>query len=70
MYVGLTLLYLGVAVIQVQIWPVLLLPLLAIYIHRIVIPVEEARLREVFGDAYEHMDTELIAEALGDLQVR
>ena len=53
MYVGLTLIYLGVAGIQVQIWPVLLLPLLAIYIHRVVIPVEEARLREVFGDAYE-----------------
>jgi hypothetical protein len=27
-----------------------LLPLLEIYIHRVVIPVEEARLREVFGD--------------------
>jgi len=53
MYVGLSLIYLGVAGIQVQIWPVLLLPLLAIYIHRSVIPVEEARLREVFGDAYE-----------------
>jgi len=53
MYVGLTLIYLGVAGIQVQIWPVLLLPLLAIYIHRVVIPVEEARLRGVFGDAYE-----------------
>jgi len=53
MYVGLTLIYLGVAGIQVQIWPVLLLPLLAIYIHRVVIPVEEVRLREVFGDDYE-----------------
>ena len=53
MYAGLTLIYLGVAGIQVQIWPVLLLPLLAIYIHRVVIPVEEARLRGVFGDAYE-----------------
>ena len=53
MYVGLALIYLGVAGIQVQIWPVLVLPLLLIYVHRVVIPAEEARLREAFGDAYE-----------------
>ncbi len=53
MYVGLALTYMGVAGIQAQIWPVLLLPLLAIYIHMVVIPIEESRLREVFGDTYE-----------------
>jgi protein-S-isoprenylcysteine O-methyltransferase Ste14 len=53
MYVGLILIYVGVAAIQVQIWPILLLPLVVIYIHRLVVPVEEARLRQVFGDTYE-----------------
>ncbi len=53
MYVSLTLIYLGVAGIQAQIWPLLLLPLTVAYVHWTVIPVEEARLREVFGDAYE-----------------
>jgi protein-S-isoprenylcysteine O-methyltransferase Ste14 len=54
MYVSLTLVYLGEAGILAQIWPLLFLPLTLAYIHRTVIPVEEARLREVFGDAYEH----------------
>ena len=53
MYVGLTLTYVGVAGIQAQTWPLLLLPLLAIYVRQVVIPVEESRLGEVFGDAYE-----------------
>lgn len=53
MYVGLTLTYVGVAAIQGQIWPILLLPLLELYVDRIVIPVEEMRLRETFGAAYE-----------------
>ena len=53
MYLGLLLVYVGVAGIQAQIWPILLLPLLVGYVQRIVIPVEEARLREVFGDPYE-----------------
>ncbi len=53
MYLGLALIYVGVAGVQTQIWPVILLLLLAIYIDRVVIPVEEARLREVFGEAYE-----------------
>lgn len=53
MYVGLTLIYVGVAGIQVQLWPVVLLPLLVIYLRSVVIPVEEARLREVYGGAYE-----------------
>jgi protein-S-isoprenylcysteine O-methyltransferase Ste14 len=53
MYVSLTLTYLGVAGIQAQIWPLLLLPWTVAYLHRTVIPFEEARLQDVFGDAYE-----------------
>jgi protein-S-isoprenylcysteine O-methyltransferase Ste14 len=53
MYVGLTLEYLGVAGARLDIWPVLLLPLLLAYINFIVIPVEEQNLRGVFGDTYQ-----------------
>jgi len=53
MYVSLVLTYLGVAGMQAQIWPLLLLPLTVAYLQRTVIPFEEARLREVFGDDYE-----------------
>ena len=52
MYVSLVLVYLGEAGILAQAWPVLLLSLTVAYVHRTVIPVEEARLREVFGDTY------------------
>jgi protein-S-isoprenylcysteine O-methyltransferase Ste14 len=54
MYVGLALLYIGVAEIEAQIWPLLLLPLLMGYIHKVVIPIEEANLQRVFGDTYLH----------------
>jgi protein-S-isoprenylcysteine O-methyltransferase Ste14 len=53
MYVGLTLAYLGEAGILRQIWPVILLPLVVAYVNWIVIPVEESKLREVFGEEYE-----------------
>jgi len=53
MYVGLAITYVGVAGIQAQVWPVVLLPLLLLYLDRVVIPVEEARLGEAFGDVYE-----------------
>jgi len=53
MYVGLTIAYLGEAGLLKQIWPVILLPLTVAYLNWIVIPVEEARLREVFQDTYE-----------------
>jgi protein-S-isoprenylcysteine O-methyltransferase Ste14 len=53
MYVGLTLAYLGEAGILRQIWPVLLLPLVIGYVNGIVIPVEEDKLREGFGGAYD-----------------
>ncbi len=53
MYIGLALLYVGVAGIDAQVWPLLLLPLLMGYIHKVVIPIEEASLQKVFGDTYK-----------------
>jgi protein-S-isoprenylcysteine O-methyltransferase Ste14 len=53
MYISLTLAYLGEAGILAQLWPLLFLPLVVTYVHRTVIPVEEARLRQLFGPAYE-----------------
>lgn len=53
MYVGLTLAYLGEAGILAQMWPLALLPLVLAYLNWTVIPVEEARLTETFGAAYE-----------------
>jgi protein-S-isoprenylcysteine O-methyltransferase Ste14 len=53
MYVGLTLAYLGEAGILRQVWPVLLLPLTVAYVNWVVIPVEEGKLREIFGEEYE-----------------
>jgi protein-S-isoprenylcysteine O-methyltransferase Ste14 len=54
MYVGLTLAYLGEAGLLKQLWPVIVLPLVLAYINSIVIPVEEARLKEVLGEDYGH----------------
>lgn len=53
MYVSLVLVYVGVSGILTQIWPLFLLPLPLAIIHGKVIPFEEARLRQVFGDDYE-----------------
>ena len=53
MYVGLSLAYLGEAGLLHQLWPVFLLPLTICYINWIVIPVEEARLNEVFAPEYQ-----------------
>jgi len=53
MYVGLTLAYFGEAAILRQVWPALLLPLTVAYVNWVVIPVEEGKLKEVFGEAYE-----------------
>jgi protein-S-isoprenylcysteine O-methyltransferase Ste14 len=52
MYVGLAVAYVGEACILRQIWPLLLLPLVVAYVNWVVIPVEQARLTEVFGDRY------------------
>ncbi len=53
MYVGMSIAYLGEAAILQQPLPVLLLPFTIAYVNWVVIPVEERRLREVFGAAYE-----------------
>jgi protein-S-isoprenylcysteine O-methyltransferase Ste14 len=53
MYICLTLAYLGEAGLMKQLWPVLVLPLTIAYLNWIVIPVEEAKLKEVFSDEYE-----------------
>ena len=53
MYVGLTLAYLGEAGLLKQIWPVLVLPLMIAYLNWAVIPLEEAKLKEVFSNEYE-----------------
>ncbi len=54
MYVGLILAYLGEAGILKQLWPVVVLPLTVAYLRWFVIPLEEARLQEVFKEEYEH----------------
>jgi len=53
MYVGMVGAYAGEAGILQQLWPVLLLPAVIGYVNWVVIPVEEARLAEVFGEIYE-----------------
>lgn len=53
MYVGLTLVYLGTACVLVEVWPLVLLPIPVAFVNGIVIPYEEARLRDRFGDAYD-----------------
>ena len=53
MYVGLSIAYLGEAGILHQLAPVILLPLMIVYLNQVVIPLEEERLRAVFGDEYE-----------------
>jgi len=52
MYVSLTLMYLGEAGLLAQVWPLLPLAFVLFYLQHTVIRVEEARLREVFGDTY------------------
>ena len=52
MYVGLTLTYLGEMGILVEIAPLIPLLFVIAYLNWIVIPVEEMKLRAVFGEAY------------------
>lgn len=52
MYVGLTIAYLGEACMLRQVIPIILLPLAIAYLNQFVIPLEEKRLREVFGHEY------------------
>lgn len=53
MYVGLTLAYVGEAGMLTEIWPLLFLPLVLVYLNRVVIPLEERKLGEVFGTSYD-----------------
>jgi len=52
MYVGLTIAYVGEALILRQIWPVILLPLTMAYVNWVVIPLEQRKLSEAFGAEY------------------
>jgi len=51
-YIGYTLLYLGVGFWVNSAWPLVLLPLVLWLMHRLVIAREEAYLDHRFGDAY------------------
>jgi protein-S-isoprenylcysteine O-methyltransferase Ste14 len=53
MYVGVTLIYLGIAALRGVLWPVLLLPIPLAVLNYVVIPQEESMLRATFGAAYE-----------------
>jgi protein-S-isoprenylcysteine O-methyltransferase Ste14 len=53
MYVGLCLAYVGEAGILGQIWPLVFLPLTVAYLNWVVVPVEEAKLSEVFAGDYD-----------------
>lgn len=53
MYIGLSLGYLGEAGLLKHLWPIPLLLLVLAYLNWRVIPVEEARLLEVFGSEYD-----------------
>ena len=59
MYVGLTLAYLGEAGMLHQVVPVVLLPLTVLYLNQVVTPLEEERLRAVFGEAYKSYQTQV-----------
>jgi protein-S-isoprenylcysteine O-methyltransferase Ste14 len=52
MYVALSLVYLGVEGTRVEIWPLVVLPLILAYVNYRVIPVEERHLAEIFGESY------------------
>ena len=57
MYLGLTLVYIGVAARQGLLWPLAVLPLMIVYLNQVVIPLEERRLHEVFGEPYDEYCT-------------
>jgi protein-S-isoprenylcysteine O-methyltransferase Ste14 len=54
MYVALILAYLGFGAIFSQVVALLFLPVLVLMLRQIVIPFEEARMRHIFGPAYDH----------------
>ncbi len=52
LYVGMTMAYVGIALIADTVWPLLLLPLALLMMHRGVIEREEHYLEQKFGDPY------------------
>jgi len=50
--VGLTTAYVGEAFLLRHVWPIGLLPLVLAYVNWVVIPVEQAKLTEVFDGEY------------------
>jgi protein-S-isoprenylcysteine O-methyltransferase Ste14 len=52
MYIALTLAYCAAAVLLARAWPLVVLAIPLCVIDRVVIPFEERRMREVFGEAY------------------
>ena len=52
MYLGMAIAYVGEALIQRHVWPLLLLPLVLAFVNWAVIPVEQANLTRAFGDRY------------------
>ena len=52
LYLGLALLYLGIALWLGVLWPVVLLPALILLVQQVVILREEAYLESRFGEAY------------------
>lgn len=53
MYLSLTLIYIGAAVWQATLWPLILLPIPLWIMNTIVIPFEERRLHTIFGASYD-----------------
>ena len=51
-YLGLVFMYLGVAVVMNDAWPLVLLPAVLLIMSSLVIAREEVHLTEAFGDAY------------------
>jgi protein-S-isoprenylcysteine O-methyltransferase Ste14 len=52
MYVGWTLIYLGIAFVVNSVWVTALLPLVIAFTHFVDVPKEERSMREQFGDEY------------------
>jgi protein-S-isoprenylcysteine O-methyltransferase Ste14 len=52
MYVGLSVAYVGEAIILRQVWPLATLPFVLGYVNWVVIPLEQRKLAEVFGSRY------------------
>jgi protein-S-isoprenylcysteine O-methyltransferase Ste14 len=53
MYVGLTPAYLGEAGLLQELWPVVLLPQILVYVNGVVIPLEERQLLDAFDGPYD-----------------